>query len=47
MKDLSGTNKELIEEISALKQKIQELEHSDSERKRAEVALTKERLYDR
>ncbi|MDP3098575.1 MAG: SPOR domain-containing protein [Syntrophales bacterium] len=38
MKDLSKTNPELIEEISALKQKIQELKHSDSEQKRAEVA---------
>jgi len=38
MKDLSKTNPELIEEISALKQKIQELKHSDSEHKRAEVA---------
>ncbi|MDO9229774.1 MAG: SPOR domain-containing protein [Syntrophales bacterium] len=38
MKDLSKTNPELIEEISALKQKIQELKHSDSEHKQAEVA---------
>ena len=38
MKDLSKTNPELIEEISALKQKIQELKHSDSEHKRGEVA---------
>jgi hypothetical protein len=38
MKDLSKTNPELIEEISALKQKIQELKHSDSEHKRAEIA---------
>ncbi|MDP2839862.1 MAG: SPOR domain-containing protein [Syntrophales bacterium] len=37
MKDPSKTNPELIEEISALKQKIQELKHSDSEHKRAEV----------
>ena len=39
MKDLSGTNQELIEEISVLKQRIHELEHSDSERKRAEQRL--------
>jgi cell division septation protein DedD len=38
MKDLSKTNPELIEEISALKQKIQELKHSDSEHKPAEIA---------
>jgi cell division septation protein DedD len=38
MKDPSKTNPALIEEISALKQKIQELKLSDSEHKRAEVA---------
>jgi cell division septation protein DedD len=38
MKDLSRANIELIEEISVLKQKIQELKHSDSEHKRAEIA---------
>ncbi|MCK9196272.1 MAG: hypothetical protein M0P16_04745 [Syntrophales bacterium] len=32
-------NAELIEEISGLKQRIQELEFSDSVRKRAEEAL--------
>ena len=36
MKDPSRTNQELLEEISALKKKIQELEQSESERKRAE-----------
>jgi PAS domain S-box-containing protein len=39
MKDLSGKNQERIEEISALKKRIQELEHSDLERKRAEDEL--------
>ncbi|MCX5855661.1 MAG: PAS domain S-box protein, partial [Deltaproteobacteria bacterium] len=39
MKDPSGTNQELIEEISALKQRIKELEHSKSEIKQAEEAL--------
>ncbi|MCX5817232.1 MAG: PAS domain S-box protein [Proteobacteria bacterium] len=39
MKDLSRTNQELIEEISLLKQRIQELEQSEPERKRAEEAL--------
>ncbi|MBU0651265.1 MAG: hypothetical protein KKG96_00060, partial [Proteobacteria bacterium] len=38
MKDLYKTNPELIDEISALMQKIQELKNSDSEHKRAEVA---------
>ena len=33
------TNKELLEENAFLKQKIQELEHSESERKRAEEQL--------
>jgi PAS domain S-box-containing protein len=36
MKDSSKINQELIEEISALKQRIEELEHSKSERKQAE-----------
>jgi len=35
MEDPSRTNPELIKEISALKQKIKELEQSESERKRA------------
>ena len=39
MKDPSRTNAELIEEISSLKQRIQELEQSESERKRTEKAL--------
>jgi PAS domain S-box-containing protein len=39
MKDPSGTNQELIKEISVLKQKIQELEQLGSERKQAEKAL--------
>ena len=39
MKDPSRTNTELIEEISALKQRIQELEQAESERKRTEKAL--------
>lgn len=39
MKDPSRTNPELIKEISALKQKIKELEQSESERKRASEAL--------
>jgi PAS domain S-box-containing protein len=39
MKDPSRTNKELIEENSFLKQRIQELEHLDSERKRAGEAV--------
>ena len=39
MKDPSGTNQELIKEISVLKQKIQELEQLGSERKQAEEAL--------
>jgi PAS domain S-box-containing protein len=41
MKDQSRTKKELLEEISDLKQKIQELEHSESERKRVEERLTR------
>ncbi len=43
MKDPWGTNQELIEEISALQQRIKELEHSESQRKRAEEALESER----
>jgi PAS domain S-box-containing protein len=39
MKDPSKTNPELIEEISILKQKIKELEQSESDRKQAEEAL--------
>ena len=39
MTDPSRTIKELIEEISVLKQRIQELEQSDSECKRAEIAM--------
>ena len=39
MKDPSGTNQELIKEISILKQRIQELEKSEADRKRAEDAL--------
>jgi len=39
MKDQSRTKQSLIEEISVLKQRIQELEQSESERKRAEEAL--------
>jgi len=41
MKDRSMTNPELIEEISALEERIKDLEHSESERKRAEEALLK------
>jgi PAS domain S-box-containing protein len=39
MTDPSRTNQELLEEISVLKQKIQELGQVESERKRAEEAL--------
>ena len=39
MHDPSKTNQELIEENTLLKQRIQELERSESERKRAEKAL--------
>jgi len=39
MKDRSRTNVELIEEISILKQRIQELEQSESVRKQTEEAL--------
>jgi len=40
MKDSSKTTQELIAEISVLKKRIQELEQAESERKRAEEALT-------
>ena len=40
MTDPSRTNQELIEEISSLKQRIQELEASEAERKRAEQEVT-------
>jgi PAS domain S-box-containing protein len=39
MKDSSRTNQELLDENSALKQKIQELAHTESDRKRAEEVL--------
>jgi PAS domain S-box-containing protein len=39
MKDPSRTNQEMLAENSAIKQRIKELEHSESERKRAEEAL--------
>ncbi|MCX5821671.1 MAG: PAS domain S-box protein [Deltaproteobacteria bacterium] len=39
MTDPSRTNQELIEEISVLQQRIEELEHSEADRKRAEEAL--------
>ena len=39
MKEPPRTNPEPIIEISALKQKIKELEHSESERKRASEVL--------
>jgi diguanylate cyclase (GGDEF)-like protein/PAS domain S-box-containing protein len=39
MNEQARTNPELIEEISILKQKIKELEHSEAERKQAEQAL--------
>ena len=39
MKEPSRTNRELLEENSFLRQRIQELEQSESERKRAEEAL--------
>ncbi len=41
MKDQSRTNQELLEEISALKQKMQALEQSESGRAQAKEALTK------
>jgi len=39
MKDYTRIKQELLKENALLKQKIQELEHSESERKRAEAAL--------
>jgi len=45
MKDPSRTNQELIKEISALKQKIKELEQSESERKRVSEALRESEDY--
>jgi two-component system, cell cycle sensor histidine kinase and response regulator CckA len=39
MNDLSGTNQELIEEISSLKQRIKELEQSEINHKRADEEL--------
>ncbi len=39
MKDPSRKHPELIEEISFLKQRIKELEQSESDRKQAEEAL--------
>ncbi|MCX5819677.1 MAG: PAS domain S-box protein [Deltaproteobacteria bacterium] len=41
MNDPSGTNTEMIEEISVLKQRIRELEQSEAERKQAEEELRK------
>jgi len=41
MKDQFRTNQELLKEISALKQEIQELEQSESERKRVQKELTR------
>jgi PAS domain S-box-containing protein len=45
MKGPSRTNPELIIEISALKQKIKELEQSESERKKASEALRESEEY--
>jgi PAS domain S-box-containing protein len=45
MNDQSRKNAELIEELSVLKQRIQELEHSDSDRKRAEERLRESEEY--
>ncbi len=45
MKDPSKTNQELIEKNALLKQRIQELEQSDSERKRATEALRESEEY--
>ena len=39
MTNPSRTNRELLEEISVLKQRIQELEHAESDRKLAVEAL--------
>ncbi len=40
MKDTSGTDRELLEEISILKGKIKELEESEARRRRSEQTLT-------
>jgi diguanylate cyclase (GGDEF)-like protein/PAS domain S-box-containing protein len=45
MEDPSRTNPERIKEISALKQKIKELEQAESERKRASEALRESEEY--
>ena len=45
MKDLSGKNQELLKEISVLKQRIKELEHSESDHKQAEEALLSESKF--
>ncbi|MCX5845754.1 MAG: PAS domain S-box protein [Deltaproteobacteria bacterium] len=45
MKDPSRTNQELLEENSFLRQRIQELEQSESERKQAEKALRESEEY--
>jgi two-component system cell cycle sensor histidine kinase/response regulator CckA len=45
VKDPSRTNQDLLEENSFLRQRIQELEHSESERKRAEEALKASEEY--
>ena len=46
MSGQSKTNQELIENISILEQRVQELEHSESERKQAEETLREsERRY--
>ncbi len=47
MKDPSGRDPELLEEIILLKQRIQELERSESERKRAEEALVESERRER
>jgi len=44
MTDTSRKNRKLIEELSALQQKIKELEHSEAQRKRAEEELESERI---
>src|SRR4030042_135732 len=45
MEDPSRTNPELIKDISALKQKIKELEQSESERRRASEAVRESEAY--
>ncbi len=47
MKKSSGTKAELLEEISALKQKIKELEYSDSDRKQTAEMLLSASNYNR